>query len=351
MKESRRIRIAVVGCGFYAQNHLNAWSDLARDGADLVAVCDLEPAKASAAGERFSAASYTCVDQMFEREQIDLLDVTTQMGSHKELATKAAERKIAAIVQKPFAPDIDACREIVETATRNGAWLAVHENFRFSRVMRTIRETIDSGAIGTPNWGRLSFRTGFDVYDTQPYLLAEERFAILDCGTHLLDLARFFFGEVERLHAETQSRNPRVHGEDTATILLRHDSGAVSVVETTYEAHRIPDSFPETLVEIEGSSGSVVVSPGERLTVTTDNSSKTVDASSPPLPWTTPPWHASQAAVLSANAHFLATFRRGIAAETSGNDNLKTFALVESAYRSASTGSVVRPDEILYPNS
>ena len=42
----RRARIGLIGCGFYAQNHLHAWQDLAGHGADLVAVCDLDEAKA-----------------------------------------------------------------------------------------------------------------------------------------------------------------------------------------------------------------------------------------------------------------------------------------------------------------
>ena len=44
-------RIAVVGCGFYAQNHLNAWNDLKDKGAKLVSVCDLDHLKAKEAGE------------------------------------------------------------------------------------------------------------------------------------------------------------------------------------------------------------------------------------------------------------------------------------------------------------
>ena len=46
-----RIRVAQIGCGFYGQNHLRAWRDLAADGAELVAVCDLDAWKARAAGE------------------------------------------------------------------------------------------------------------------------------------------------------------------------------------------------------------------------------------------------------------------------------------------------------------
>ena len=46
---AQRIAIGLIGCGFFAQNHLHAWKDLAPEGADLVAVCDLDPAKANAA--------------------------------------------------------------------------------------------------------------------------------------------------------------------------------------------------------------------------------------------------------------------------------------------------------------
>ena len=89
-----------------------------------------------------------------------------------------------------------------------------------------VRAMIDSGAIGTPSWARIRFRTGFDVYRTQPYFYDEERLAIADVGIHMLDLARFFLGEVERISCETQRRNPKVRAEDTATMLLRHESGA-----------------------------------------------------------------------------------------------------------------------------
>jgi D-apiose dehydrogenase len=42
-----RLRLAVIGCGFFAQNHLNAWSETA--GVELVAVCERDAAKAEAA--------------------------------------------------------------------------------------------------------------------------------------------------------------------------------------------------------------------------------------------------------------------------------------------------------------
>ena len=50
MPQKQSARVAVVGCGFYAQNHLHAWSDLRDQGAELAAVCDLDRERAKASG-------------------------------------------------------------------------------------------------------------------------------------------------------------------------------------------------------------------------------------------------------------------------------------------------------------
>ena len=54
-------RIGVLGCGFFAQNHLNAWKDLRTQGVQIVAVCDTDPAKAAKAAQEFGAEPYTDV--------------------------------------------------------------------------------------------------------------------------------------------------------------------------------------------------------------------------------------------------------------------------------------------------
>lgn len=343
MAEKKTIRIGLIGCGFYAQNHLHAWRDLRQEGAELVAVCDLDPEKAAKAANQFDATPYTDAQVMLEREALDLVDITTQMGSHRKLAALAAERGIGAIVQKPLAPDWDECVAIINHAHHHRAWIAIHENFRFATTMRRVKAVIASGTIGIPNWARIGFRTGYDVYKGQPYLAKDKRHVILDVGIHVLDLARFFMGEVEHVNCETQKRNPAIAGEDTATIMLRHQSGAVSVVEATYAMRKIPDPFPETLLEIEGTEGSIVVTRGEKMQVTTQGIVFEEHIGSPLLPWTTRPWHGSQEAVLHTNRHMLEAFRAGHDADTSGADNLKTFALVEAAYEAAETGASVKP--------
>jgi len=126
-------------------------------------------------------------------------------------------------------------------------------------------------------------------------------------------------------------------------MLLRHESGAVSVVECTYEARRLPDPFPETLLEIEGPRGSIVVHAGPRMTVTSDGRSWDEEIGSPLRAWTSHPWHVSQEGAYNACRHFLDCLQRGVPAETSGADNLRTYALVDAAYRAAAEKRAVEP--------
>jgi predicted dehydrogenase len=265
------------------------------------------------------------------------------MDTHLPLAEMAFRHKVPAIVQKPFAPDWDTCVKIVRGAEKAGLFLAVHENFRFQTPLMKVKELLAAGTIGDPSWARISFRTGYDIYKGQPYFYGEERFVILDLGVHVLDIARFFLGEIKRVSCETQRRNPKVKAEDTATMLCRHISGAVSMVECTYETKKLPDSFPETLLEIEGPRGAIVTKPGYRMEVTVDGKMTASEIEIPMLHWANKPWHMIEESVYKTCAHLLAALKAGREADTSGRDNLKTYAACEAAYESMATGKAVKP--------
>jgi predicted dehydrogenase len=339
-------RIGVIGCGFFSNNHLNSWRDLHAESAELAAVCDMDGAKAKAAAERFGIPRwYDSAEVMFADGAIDLVDIVTQVRSHKALVEMAIGAGVATIVQKPFGNDLAECQDMVALAERTGAFLAVHENFRFQRPNLMVAELIRSGAIGTPTWGRIAFRTGHDIYAGQPYLLNEERFAITDVGVHVVDLARVFFGEAEHITAELQNRNPNARGEDTATMMIRHSAGAVSVVEVSYGARGLPDAFPATILEIEGERGAIRMGADYQLHITADGKVSRLDGDAPLLPWAERPWHVVQDSVLNTCRHILERFRAGQPADVSGADNLRTYALCDAAYASAASRSAERPTD------
>src|SRR3546814_2249288 len=101
----------------------------------------------------------------------------------------------------------------------------------------------------------------------QPYLAEGDRFIIEDLGIHILDVARFVMGEAATLTCRTQRVNPAVRGEDVATILLGHTSGATSVVDCSYATPVHDELFPQTLIEVDGDKGRLRLGADYRLTI------------------------------------------------------------------------------------
>lgn len=338
------MRVGLIGCGWYAQNHLHAWQDLSTSGAVLVGVTDIDPAKAAAAAERFGVPVFATAEELIDATKPDLVDIVTTVGSHTELVSLAARKGVGAIVQKPMAKDWADCLAMAEAVRSAGIFFGVHENFRFQAPIMRVRQMVENGVIGTPSWARIAFRTAFDTITAQPYLRHEKRFILMDIGVHVLDLARLLVGEVARLTCETQSRREGLAGEDTATMLLAHTGGAVSVVECSFSAQRITDAFPETMIEIEGPLGCIRLSESGIIDVQSKGINWREDASAPLLPWTERPLHVTQESVLSFNRHVLAAWQTGGRPQTHLDDALNTFALVDAAYRSAEQHRAIAPE-------
>ncbi len=334
------MKIALIGCGFFAVNHMHAWQQI--DGVDVVAICDTDPERLALIGDQFGVATrHETAEALFAEGGFDAVDIATTVSTHRALVELAARHQVHAICQKPFASNMTDARAMVSAFESAGKTLMVHENFRWQSAIRRVIDEVRNGAIGTPFFGRVSFRSGYDVFSGQPYLAEGERFIIEDLGIHILDIARALFGDVTRLAATTRRINPDIRGEDVATMLLTHDSGVTSVVDCSYATRRLPETFPESLIEIDGDTGTLRLDAGYKLTLQTGDGSKEVDLSPPVLPWASRPWHNIQESVLTIQQHFVDCIADQRAPETSGADNLRTLALVEAAYLSASEARVV----------
>ncbi len=333
---------ALIGCGFFSRNHLHAWSQL--EGVEIVALCDTDAARLSAMASEFRIGrTYTDAGELFASEKLDFVDIATTVTSHRPLVEMAAAARVPCICQKPFALTLDDAQAMVEACKASGIPLMVHENFRWQTPVQAVHRVLQSGAIGTPFWGRFSFRSAFDVYRAQPYLAKGSRFIIEDLGIHILDVARYLLGDARVIGASTQRVNQGIAGEDVATMLLSHQHGATSVVDCSYASPRAKELFPQTLIEIDGSAGSVQVSADYVLSVHRVDGESYSTSCEPPLhPWAERPWFNIQDSVLNIQQHWLDCLREGVEPQTSGRDNLKTLELVESSYAAAGEADNVR---------
>lgn len=334
------LRGALIGCGFFAMNHLHGWKQT--KGAEIVAVCDRSPERLKIAGDTFGiAARYQDAADMLAKEKLDFVDIATTAPTHRALAELAAAHKLAVICQKPFAPTLNDAKAIVAACAKAQVPLMVHENFRWQSPIQRVKQVIASGEIGEVFWGRVSFRSAYDVFSGQPYLAEGERFVVEDLGIHALDVARFLLGDAWNVSARIKRVNPQIKGEDVATMLLDHGNGVASVVDCSYATKLETEAFPETLIDLDGTKGSLRLGQGYRLTVTSPQGTRHEDVSPPLLTWASKPWHNIQESVALIEQHWADCLKAKREPETSGRDNLKTFALVEAVYQSAATGQTI----------
>ncbi len=328
---AQKKRGALIGCGFFARNHMHAWAQIAD--VEIVAVCDIDPSRAEQLAQDFGVPSaHTDAAKMLNEVPLDFVDIATMASSHRHLVELAAAKGMVVICQKPLAETMVAAASMVAACAAAGVPLIVHENFRWQRPFVAMHEQITLGRIGVPHFARFSFRHGYDNYRNQPYLAQIERFTILDLGLHLFDLARLFMGEVAHLSCSAQHLNPAVRGEDAFTALLQHTSGATSICDCSFQSVRQPEPFPQTFAEIEGPDGTLTLGQDYSLDLHDAKGREDVPCAPVVPDWGSTPWQSVQDSVFRFQSHVADVLHGRASPQPSGADNLHTLALSLAAY-------------------
>ena len=106
--------------------------------------------------------------------------------------------------------------------------LMVHENWRWQTPIRALKAVLDGGSVGRVFRARLTMVSGFDLFANQPFLAELEQFVLTDVGSHVLDVARFLFGEAEAVHCRTVfSFLPRFFPQKRTSALAKPYPGSV----------------------------------------------------------------------------------------------------------------------------
>jgi predicted dehydrogenase len=240
-----------------------------------------------------------------------------------------------------MAPTLAEAEQMVADCRAAGVPLFIHENWRWQTAIRCLKKVLDKGDIGTVFRARIQYSSSFPVFENQPFLKELAQFILTDMGSHILDVARFLFGEAESLYCQTQRVNPEIKGEDVATVMMKMGEGCTVVCEISYASRLEGERFPETFILVEGSQGSAELAPDYWIRVTTEKGTHARRRPPPHYPWADSAYDVVHSSILSCNANLLAALRGEGAAETTGEDNLRTVRLVFSAYESAQSGQAV----------
>jgi predicted dehydrogenase len=320
MDPSIPLRGGIIGCGFFAQFHIEGWRRM--PDVELAAAVDPDLERARKAAPRV----YATAEEMLDAERLDFVDIATRPDSHVALVRLAASRRVPVICQKPMAPGWADAVGMVEAAEAAGIPFMIHENWRWQPWYRALNDLICRGEIGRPidYWFRTRRNDGSGPapYPNQPYFAGMPRLLIYETMVHHIDTARFLFGDLTAIYAQARRRNPVIAGEDQALLLLTH-AGVSGIVD----GHRFLDPEPDGPVmgeaTVEGEAGVL------RLLGTGD-----IFRGSEKI-WTNEVREGYRGdSVRATQRHFIDCLRNGVPFESGGREYLKTFRAVEAAYES-----------------
>jgi predicted dehydrogenase len=335
------LRFAILGTGFWARYQLAGWREL--PGARCVAVWNRTRAKAQALADAFGIPSvYDTPDELLAREKPDFVDIITDAGTHRQFVELAAALRVPVVCQKPMAPTLADAEAMVATCRGAGVPFLVNENWRWQTPLRELHRIVASGEIGRVFRARLDYCNSFPVFDNQPFLKTVEQFIIADMGSHILDVARFLFGEATALNCRTSRVHEDIRGEDVATVLLQMRSGAAVTCNLSYASRVEHDRFPETYGFVEGTEGSAELGPDFWIRVTTRGGTTSRRCPPPFYSWADPRYAVVHSSIVDCQRDLLRHLSGQGRAETTGEDNLNTVRLVSAAYVSATSGETVR---------
>ena len=336
-KEST-LKGGIIGCGFFAQRHIEAWRRIPE--VEIVAAADPQLDRARA----FAPKAYSSTAEMLDQEQLDFVDIVTRVHTHLALVRLAVARRVPIICQKPIAPDWPTALQLVETAESAGVRLMIHENWRWQAWFRKAHQMIARGDIGAPIGYGFRTRTrdgmGNEPYPNQPYFRTLPRLLIDEALVHHVDTARFLFGDIDSVYAQASRRNPNVAAEDQAILVLTHRAP----VHGWIDGHRFLDPLPDGPAMgdafFEGESGTI------SIPATGDVYRDGV------LVWKNDVTVGYRGdSVRATQAHFIACLLDGSPFESGGREYLRTFGAVEAAYGSLSERRAIAMHEILPANT
>jgi predicted dehydrogenase len=332
------MRVAVIGAGYFARFHHEAWQRL--NGAELVAICDSDVEKAREAAALAGAPeAFADAALMLDAVSPELIDIATPPESHLELVTLAAEAGLPAICQKPLAPTLAEAREVTAVAEQNGTLLAVHENFRFQPWFRETRRLIDAGTLGELH--SIAFRLrpgdgqGANAYlDRQPYFQTMERFLIHETAIHFVDVFRYLMGEAVAVTAQLRRINPVIAGEDAGYVIFEFEGGATGLFDGNRLNDHSADNTRRTMGEmwLEGKKGVLRLDGMGRLWRKPHGGPESEHA----YDWQDRGFAGD--CVYQLQAHVIDHFVNGAALANKAPDYLRNVEIEEAIYRAAESG-------------
>ena len=239
------MKAALIGAGQIARQHLSCLRTL--PAVELAAICDLSPATAEAAAERYGiGAWFTDHRAMLEKARPDVVHVTTPPTSHFRLAMDAFDAGAHVIVEKPATSTFEELDALARRAREVGRHLIEDHNYVFNHAPQEILRQIKSGQFGAVTHVEVLIcldilgPSGFADPNSPHPALTLAGGAIADFLPHLASLAHLFIGPHRTAQAVWTKRKPSLLPFDEFRGMVEGERGTAAL---GFSSSSQPDAF------------------------------------------------------------------------------------------------------------
>lgn len=336
-----RVKVAVIGAGIWGSNHALALAT--HPTAELLIVCDVDPARAKRVADRHGCAWTTSLDEL-ARSDVAAVTIATPDHLHQAptLAMLAAGKHV--LVEKPLATTVAEARTMVEAAEAAGLELMVDFHARWHPLFMGAKDYVERGEMGDPvmAYARLS-----NTLHVPTEMLGwsgrsgPEWFLL----PHVMDVVRWLF---DREPVEVFARGHRgvlrergLDCWDAIQALFEFEDGAICTFETAWV---LPNSFTNVVdnrLSLLGSKGGLEIRNEPALWAFTDRFHTPFSSES--VTRYGKAWGFQYESI----RYFVDCLAEKTTPQAGGRDGLIVTAMIEASLRSLRERRPVRMDELL----
>jgi len=240
--DGERLRLAVVGCGRIAQQHLAAIATVGE--VRLAAVVDTREPAAKAVAEQYRCdALYDYRDPRLAGA-LDAVVICTPPQTHADLARHFLERGVHVMVEKPITIRSADAQALARLAQEKQRVLMMASKFRYVPDVQKAKALVESGALGKIVLYENAFCSKVamaDRWNAQPDVAGGG--VLIDNGCHSADIARYLLGPISHVHAHRGIAAQQLPVEDTVRFEFRTGGGSLGTVDLSWSLNKESDVY------------------------------------------------------------------------------------------------------------
>ena len=338
--------IAFVGCGGIVNyGHIPSYK---ANGFNMIGGYDINQEAAEKTVQTHGLKKlYTSLEEMLSDPLVEIVDIAAVAWEQKNIVAKAVPAGKHMLCQKPFSHHYAEAVEMTNLAEGASLKIAVHQQFRWSSIIRAVRALLGEGWVGQvlDVQVQVSIHTPWDMW---PWIASQPRLEVLYHSIHYLDSLRYLFGDPALITSRhTKHPTQQAKGETKTITVWEYESG-LQILIAICHFDWSPGLY--SLFRVLGTDGLIEGTIGTNYDYP-DGRNDTIKFTSREHPeldfsatllgkWIPDAFYGPMASLMEA----IQTNSEPI---TSARDNLGTLRVVEAAYRSMKEARSVSPSEIV----